>query len=182
MSLSKYSPVRVRKADQAAQILEARRKGLSFRAIAEKFSLSQRRVRDIVKEQFEGLLDANNKVAGKALEKNLKRLDELLEAVWDEAMQGDVKAVGAACQVIDRQNRLLGLDAPKKGEATIQFAGILAAADLSARAAELGLTLEQLRGPAPAVAHLPPMSSQIGIAGTGERPYTETTPQPDQQE
>lgn len=40
----------------------------------------------------------------------LGRLDALLEAVWDQAMMGDTKAVDSALKVITTRAKLLGLD------------------------------------------------------------------------
>ena len=44
------------------------------------------------------------------LEMELERLDSLLNAVWDDAMQGDTKAVDSALRVINTRAKLLSLD------------------------------------------------------------------------
>lgn len=44
-------------------------------------------------------------------EQNAK-LNRLLAATWSAAMKGDVKAIGQARQLLERQARLLGLDEP----------------------------------------------------------------------
>jgi hypothetical protein len=40
----------------------------------------------------------------------LERLDALLNAIWDQAMSGDVKAVDSALRVINTRAKLLSLD------------------------------------------------------------------------
>jgi hypothetical protein len=44
------------------------------------------------------------------LEMELERLDSLLSAVWDQAMDGDTKAVDSALRVINTRAKLLSLD------------------------------------------------------------------------
>jgi hypothetical protein len=44
------------------------------------------------------------------LELELERLDSLLNAVWDQAMDGDTKAVDSALKVINTRAKLLSLD------------------------------------------------------------------------
>lgn len=39
---------------------------------------------------------------------NLERLDELLTAVWGQALTGDRKALAEARRIVDSQSRLLG--------------------------------------------------------------------------
>lgn len=53
------------------------------------------------------------------------RLDALQHAVWDDAMDGDVRAVEAALKVIAQRSRLLGLDQVDTGttSTTVVVAG-----------------------------------------------------------
>lgn len=45
-----------------------------------------------------------------------ERLDALLEAVWDDALQGDLRAVDAALKIADRRAKLYGIDTPVRTE------------------------------------------------------------------
>lgn len=47
-----------------------------------------------------------------ALDLEMTRLDALLNAIWDQAMDGDVKAVDSCLRVISTRSRLLGLENP----------------------------------------------------------------------
>ena len=161
---SKLAPIKITAAERRDKILRRRADGATFRQIASEEGVSERRIRQIVKEGFDRLLDSNNELARDLLTKSVKHLDDLLEAVWDQAMEGDVRAVTAALAVIDRRTRLLGLDAPTKSESRMQFAGLVAApAELEQRVQALGLTLEQLRGPEPPVAALPGISETMEV-------------------
>ena len=47
-------------------------------------------------------------------ELELRRLDKLLDAQWDKALNGDLGAVQAVLRIMDRRATYLGLDAPVK--------------------------------------------------------------------
>jgi len=49
----------------------------------------------------------------------LDRLDALLDAVWDTAMQGDTKAVDSALRVINTRAKLLGLELLTQTQGTV---------------------------------------------------------------
>ena len=146
---SKLAPIRAKSADRKLAILKARAEGKTFRELAEDFGLSQRRVRELVAEEFARLTTERNEIAQDALQRLLKRLDDLLVVHWDEALEGDLEAGKMALAIMDKQSRLLGVAQPKEqappGNVNV-FVGI------AERAAMLGYTVEQLRGPLPPVA------------------------------
>jgi hypothetical protein len=65
----------------------------------------------------------------------LARLDRLQVAVWDDAMDGNVRAVDTALRIIDRRCKLLGLDAPQRHEV---FTMSAIEAEIARLEAELG--------------------------------------------
>jgi hypothetical protein len=76
--------------------------------IGEELGLSQQRVSEVIAEVREAIpAEVRSDAALLAVE----RADALLAAVWPEAMAGDHRAVMAALRVLERQSRLLGLDA-----------------------------------------------------------------------
>lgn len=149
MPRSKFAPSTLNAAERRARVMQLREEGLTIRAIAEKEGVSQRRIRQLLEEGTTRLLDRHDQLARDLLERSLSHLDDLLEAVWDDAMEGDVRSVAQALAIIDRRTRLLGLDAPSRQEATFQFAGVVGTAELESRAKALGLDLNSLRGPEP---------------------------------
>lgn len=46
----------------------------------------------------------------------IRRLDTMLNALWDKALSGDEKAVRAVVEIIEKQNKILGTEAPTKHE------------------------------------------------------------------
>lgn len=97
---------------------EARRKqvaanllaGLTYRQMAEALGVSlgtiTKDVRLIIdhwrKEQVEDV-DGWMQV-------QLRRLDTMLKAIWNDVLNGDLKAADTALRIIERQSKLLGLD------------------------------------------------------------------------
>lgn len=96
--------------------LALRRAGHSYRTIAAElgqplsqvFKLTQAAIRDIPKEEADEL---------RALEQ--ERLDMALERLEDAAIGGDVRAIAEQRLIGESRRRLLGLDAPTKGEVEI---------------------------------------------------------------
>ncbi|WP_158604502.1 hypothetical protein [Nocardioides mangrovicus] len=46
-------------------------------------------------------------------ELELARLDQLQVAVWDDAMNGQIKAIDVVLRIMGKRDRLLGLDKPR---------------------------------------------------------------------
>ena len=46
----------------------------------------------------------------------IRRLDTMLNALWDKALSGEEKAVRAVVEIIEKQNKILGTEAPTKHE------------------------------------------------------------------
>src|SRR5947208_16281687 len=111
---SQASPVRVQAAARRVEALRLRASGKTYRAIAAELGCSVRTAHRAVVRELETVRAQLAESAGQYLTLELGRLDHLLAAVWNEAGQGNIRAVVAAVKIIDRQCRLLGLDAPVK--------------------------------------------------------------------
>lgn len=64
------------------------------------------------------------------------RLDRLLAARWQAALQGDDKAVDQCLRIIDQRRRLYGLDRPAKIDATVEHRTVAPIDEELARLAE----------------------------------------------
>jgi hypothetical protein len=51
---------------------------------------------------------------------DLQRLDDLVEVVHRKALEGDNAAVHAEVKVLERRSRMLGLDAPRQLDMTLE--------------------------------------------------------------
>src|SRR5215831_19167681 len=71
---------------------------------------------------------------------DLQRLDELLEVVHRKALDGDPAAVHAEVKVLERRSRMVGLDAPRQLDMTLEVRPQRSTADA------LRASIESLRG------------------------------------
>lgn len=114
------SPGRTIAADRAAEALELRKAGKSYRAIGKALGISFQRAHMIVSTHIAEQKEHAAETADEIRQIELERLDELLEAYLPMAKAGDASAADRVLKIMDRRARYLGLDAPAKVEATIE--------------------------------------------------------------
>lgn len=117
---SQVNQKRIKSAERRLQALALRRAGKKYREIAQEMGISLTRSRQLVAEGFRRLLVKEGEVAAELLQKQMDRLDTLLQSVWHDATEGDPRSAEVALKIIDRQSKLLGQDAPKRVDATIR--------------------------------------------------------------
>lgn len=94
--------------EKQARALELRQSGLSYERIAEELDYSSYKVaHNAVKQAMNRVRDP---VAEDVLWMELGRLDRLLAAYWDEALDGDLKCASMCLEIMKRRAALLGLD------------------------------------------------------------------------
>jgi hypothetical protein len=121
--------------DRKLQALELRKAGATYQAIADQ--LGYRSVSGAHKAVTAALKATLREPADQLRELELTRLDAMLLPLWRRVQSGDEKAVDRALRIMERRARLLGLDAPSRGE--------LSGPDGSPLALDLtGLSHEQL--------------------------------------
>ena len=138
MSRSKVNSQGILATERRVKALALRKQDKTYQEIATEIGMSVSGVRRAVGEEFKRLKAEKNGLAEEAFQINLDRLNQLLEAVWDQAMEGEVKPVMAALSIIDRQNRMMGLEVPAKRETKVTF-GNLSEAELIVEARRLGI-------------------------------------------
>lgn len=92
---------------KAKRALELRVQGLTWQQIADQTGYSNRG--NAYQAAMKHLKDIPREAAEEAREMELQRLDSLQNAVWRDAMTGDVKAVERALKVVQERSKLLGL-------------------------------------------------------------------------
>jgi hypothetical protein len=97
----------------AAEALELRTQGLTYREIGNRLGVD-------ASTAFRRCQNALAEIPAQAVEEHrhveLARLDALLSACWQEAMQGKASAIRSALGIIDRRAKILGLDAPTRSQ------------------------------------------------------------------
>jgi len=99
--------------ERQRRAIELRRSGCTFDEIAVKLGYSGRG--GAYKAVRKALRSVIEQPALEFLALELSRLDALQQAVWDQALRGDPKAVDAVLKIMDRRATYLGLNAPPGG-------------------------------------------------------------------
>ena len=109
---------RLNATEKRLDALTLRRRGSTFREIADKLGCSRAMVHKYVAGALREYAAANKEETEvyRALEAD--RLDALHAAIWPKAMNGDMRAVDRVLRIMERRAKLFGLDAPTKVAAT----------------------------------------------------------------
>ncbi|GIW60673.1 MAG: hypothetical protein KatS3mg087_1739 [Patescibacteria group bacterium] len=103
----------VERADFVASVREHILSGLSVSEVSLVLGVEESEVREVVR----GLLESSD-FMGEFIEERLRlhllRLDGLWRALWSRASAGEISAVLGCLRVLERESRLLGLDAAEK--------------------------------------------------------------------
>ena len=122
--ISRQGPGKVRTAKLEAECLRLRLDGLSHREIAAQLGIAPSTAYKRVRHALDDVNQRNTEEAGTLRTLELLRLDELQNVIWEKALAGDDKALGRVLAIMDRRAKLLGLDAPAKGEVEVSPAGL----------------------------------------------------------
>lgn len=96
-------------ARRALKAMELREQGKSYEVIASTLSVSNATAFQMVQR---ALSRFQQEAAEDVKKMEVKRLDRMLDALWDRAMAGDDKAVERILQIMDKRAKYLGLYAP----------------------------------------------------------------------
>ncbi len=101
-------------AERRAEALELRKQGLTYEVIGQKLGISNTAAYKHVRRALDAIeKDIDEKATHlKIIEK--ARLERLFNSIWNAATGGDLYAIDRALKIMERQAKLLGLDAPVK--------------------------------------------------------------------
>jgi hypothetical protein len=119
--VSRRGPSRVRAAQLQDRCLELRANGLSFREIARELKVAPATA---YKAVARGLAAVNENCREEAQELRALealRLDQMQAALWQQATDGDVRAIDRILRIMERRARLLGLDEPERRETKLEI-------------------------------------------------------------
>jgi hypothetical protein len=97
----------IRRAERMAQALEYRTNGFTFEQNRGDVGLYTLRCLQLVQK---GIARTIEEPAQELRALQLERLDEMLTAVYSHACQGDIAAITRTLDILDRMNKLTGLD------------------------------------------------------------------------
>ena len=111
-------PERERAAERRLQAFQLRKAGNTYEAIGEALGVSKVAAYKLVRRVVESL-DSQSQAEAKVYRAlQLARLEEALKAIWPQAMAGDLGAVDRVVKILEREAKLMCLDAPAKIDVT----------------------------------------------------------------
>lgn len=129
-----------RKARLADRCVQLRLEGKTFRQIAEETGLSPHMACKIVKAEFEA--DARHRAENIDDYKTIQRmrLERMYSAMLPQLDMGNSRAIEVALKLMEREAKLMGLDAPEKSQVAVVFKN-LSDEDLVEEGRRAGLAL-----------------------------------------
>lgn len=112
--MSTTGPITIGVERNRERALDLRAEGFTFQEIATKLELSKTRAYELVREALDEVRAENNIRAVQLRDLEVRRLDKIQNALWDNRAKPDVAM--ALIRLSQRRADLLGLDAPKKIE------------------------------------------------------------------
>ena len=113
--------------EQRAEVLrqawELRLGGWSHNDIARKLGISRQMVTEVLTQHRKELEEYVLANATEERKEAAARLDHLLQSVWTQAKEGDLKAVSAVLSIEERRAKLNGLDAVQKSALDLTSGG-----------------------------------------------------------
>lgn len=94
---------------------------MTFAEIGRVLGISRQAAHKYIEREFKALVKEGNQVAEKALSLALARYEELLKIRYKSALEGDRVALEDTLSIMDRQVKILGLEAPKKSQTEITY-------------------------------------------------------------
>ena len=104
----------MRTAELEAECLRLRREGLTHREIAARLGVAPATAYRRVRHALDQVNERTVEDAATLRSLEMLRLDELQEALWQRATDGEVRAIDRVLHIMARRARLLGLDAPER--------------------------------------------------------------------
>lgn len=90
--------------------------GLTYRQIGETLGIDYGWARELV---IRALDEAKYEAADVMRTEEGDRLNRLQRAVWQDALNGNLRAIDRVLKIMERRARLFGLDAPQRVDATV---------------------------------------------------------------
>jgi hypothetical protein len=99
---------------QKRRAVDLRAAGTPYPDIADKLGVDPTTAFHYVSEGLERFLGEEIRCSDTARKLHVERLRALLQAAWPKAMAGDANATASCLRIMEREAKLLGLDAPHK--------------------------------------------------------------------
>lgn len=101
--------------------LEDYKHGLNYRRIGEKYGVSHQTVAEEIREYLKELRSIGIRSVIEYRQVQMERIQAAYNALWPNVVAGRIDAINTMIRLMDREARLLGLDAPQKVDITARI-------------------------------------------------------------
>ncbi|MDH5510885.1 MAG: hypothetical protein OEZ32_11090 [Nitrospinota bacterium] len=102
--------------ERKREAVQLRKEGLTLAKIGQRLGVSVVMVHKYIKSELEAIREDTHEMAVMEREIALLRLESIIGISYKKAKEGDWKAASLMLKAMERQAKLLGLDAPTKHE------------------------------------------------------------------
>lgn len=114
----KTGPKAIKAQETAMKALELRKAGATYETIAQMMGYSSKSTAFNAVNRL--MTSTKREGSREAFEMELRRLDDLLMALWPAARQGELPAIDRTLRIMESRRKLLGLDAPERVQTQVQ--------------------------------------------------------------
>ncbi|MEO1082405.1 MAG: hypothetical protein AAFY29_22815 [Pseudomonadota bacterium] len=100
--------------ENRAEAVRLRKRGKTYQFIADELGITKQSAHAAVQKAMKEIRTRRMEDTETLLTLELERLDMLLDALWDKAMNGQHMPIDRILKIMERRARLLGIDAPLK--------------------------------------------------------------------
>ena len=102
--------------ERRKKAFELRKSGLTYEKIGMQIGISMQAAHGLIKRELTRLSKQAENDATLIRTLEIERLDDLIAAVWNKAIEGDLGSIDRVLKISERRARFLGLDALVKTE------------------------------------------------------------------
>lgn len=114
-------PTKLKRIQDTERALELRRQGYTFRQIGHEMKITHRAAHKLVTDAFKATQKYAKAQAEEMVQLHLERLEGTWKSLQGRIDKGESRAAEVGLKVLEREAKLLGLDAPAKQEVSVSY-------------------------------------------------------------
>ena len=107
--------------ERSAMVLDLYKRGMTMRATAEELNCTESQVGNDIRSYIDELRRMGLQSAAQYRQVQLERIQDSVRAIWPMVLAGRMEAINTLIKLMEREARLLGLDAPTKVDLTAKI-------------------------------------------------------------
>ncbi len=115
------TPERLTQLERTTKAMELRRRGFSYLQIARELGITQKAVCSLINVAFRALQRYCKETTEQTVQLHNERLEAMYKALEPSMQSGHARSIEVGLKVLERQAKMLGLDAPEKQELKVAY-------------------------------------------------------------